>query len=76
MSNWKSDPTRLGQFLRRWDEEPVQIKFLSEMTPRELVQLSRRLGEKRLKRLQERRERERKAGPQGPRPRNPGGDCS
>ena len=63
MSHSKSDPDRLAQFRRRWSDDPVRIKFLSEMSPRELQALARSLGRQRLRRLQERREREKGSAP-------------
>jgi hypothetical protein len=40
MSAEKSDPTHVTQFRRRWDDRPVRIKYLSEMTPKELDNLA------------------------------------
>lgn len=40
MSHPKSDPAYIAQFRRRWDDRPVRIKYLSEMTPGELDDLA------------------------------------
>jgi hypothetical protein len=40
MSTSKSDPAFISQFRRQWNGSRVAIKFLSEMSPRELDRIA------------------------------------
>jgi hypothetical protein len=44
-SHHQSDPARVSQFRRRWDDGASAIKFLSELTQNELDRLAVERGE-------------------------------
>ena len=48
MSQSNADLPLPRQFCRQWDERPVRIRFLSELTKRELASLERDYGERAL----------------------------